>query len=146
MTGLLLISHGPFAKAALESSKVLLGDYGHVKAICFEVGESTNQLEADIQQAKQDLNADSYLVMVDVLGGTPFNVSSLQIAKDKCNVITGINMTALLEVLPLLETKSLEELSGIAVEAGKEGIVDVAQSLNKTDQTRKRGRRNVENR
>lgn len=140
MTGLILISHGPFAKAALETVKMLQGEPEHTKAIAFETGESIDKLNQDIDDAAEGLHADEILVMVDILGGSPFNASAMRIKEHKFNVLTGINVPSLLEILPVLETTGVDELSKIAVDAGKKGIIDVAERLKNKQKSRKKGK------
>ena len=48
--------------------------------------------------------------MVDLLGGTPYNASSMEMENSNINVITGLNMPMLLEAL-LFRDETLEKIS-----------------------------------
>ena len=144
MTGLVLISHGPFAEAALETVKMLQGEPDNVRTIRFEIGESAEQLKADIEKAVESMDVDAILAVVDILGGSPFNVSSLMIKEHKFNVITGLNIPALVEILPLLGDTDLDELSEIAVMAGQNGVIDVSKRLKSKNNRKRRDERNAQ--
>ncbi len=64
--------------------------------------------------------------MVDILGGTPYTAGAIKLENPNINVITGINMPMLLEILPH-RNEDLKVLSKIAAESGKNGIVDVKE-------------------
>ena len=66
--------------------------------------------------------------MVDLLGGTPYNASSIEIENSNINVITGLNMPMILEAL-LFRNETLENISSIVTEAGRSGIVNVKERL-----------------
>lgn len=127
MIGIILVSHGPYAEALYESIKMLYGEQDKIETINFKIGESIDDLKEDINRAKIRLQTDSVLIFVDILGGSPYNVSSLEI-DDKVNVITGFNMPMILEILSR-RNESLSTVSKIAKRAGKNGIVDVQEKL-----------------
>ena len=51
-------------------------------------------------------------------------------------MITGVNMPMLMEVISNLEGHSLEELKKIALESGKSGIVDFKEAIERREPER----------
>ncbi|HHV74594.1 MAG TPA: PTS sugar transporter subunit IIA [Thermoanaerobacterium sp.] len=127
MVGIILVSHGPYAEALYESLKMIYGEQEKVEAINFTIGESIDDLKKKINLAKKRLQTEEILIFVDIIGGSPYNVSSLEI-DDKVNVITGFNMPMILEILSK-RNERLSVVSDIAKNAGKNGIVDVHEKL-----------------
>lgn len=127
MVGIILVSHGPYAEALYESLKMIYGEQEKVEAINFTIGESIDDLKKKIDVAKKRLQTEEILIFVDIIGGSPYNVSSLEI-DDKVNVITGFNMPMILEILSR-RNERLSVVSDIAKNAGKNGIVDVHEKL-----------------
>ncbi|MGF7429632.1 PTS sugar transporter subunit IIA [Thermoanaerobacterium thermosaccharolyticum] len=127
MIGIILVSHGPYAEALYESIKMIYGEQDKIETINFKIGESIDDLKENIDRAKKRLQTDYVLIFVDILGGSPYNVSSLEI-DDKVNVITGFNMPMILEILSR-RNEPLSLVSKIAKRAGKNGIVDVQEKL-----------------
>jgi len=128
MVGIIAISHGPFSKALIKSVEMVYGKQDKVEAISLDPGESVETLKNRINEIIKEFQVDEVLVMVDLLGGTPYNASSLEIENSNINVITGLNMPMLLEILPF-RNETLEKISSIATEAGKNGIVNVKERL-----------------
>jgi len=128
MVGIIAISHGPFSKALIKSVEMVYGKQDKVEAISLDPGESVENLKNRINEIIKEFQVDEVLVMVDLLGGTPYNASSLEIENSNINVITGLNMPMLLEILPF-RNETLEKISSIATEAGKNGIVNVKERL-----------------
>ncbi|MGJ7045083.1 PTS sugar transporter subunit IIA [Thermoanaerobacterium thermosulfurigenes] len=127
MVGIILVSHGPYAEALYESLKMIYGEQEKVEAINFTIGESIDDLKKKINLAKKRLQTEEILIFADIIGGSPYNVSSLEI-DDKVNVITGFNMPMILEILSK-RNERLSVVSDIAKNAGKNGIVDVHEKL-----------------
>ncbi|KOF58169.1 MULTISPECIES: PTS sugar transporter subunit IIA [Clostridium] len=128
MIGIIAISHGPYAKSLIESVEMVYGKQEKVKAICLGQDESLESLQIKINDAVKSLGLEKILIIVDLLGGTPYNATSMQLNDPNINVITGLNMPMLLHVLPHIN-ESLEEVSKIAIESGKNGIVNVSEKF-----------------
>lgn len=133
MVGIIAISHGAYVKALINSIEMIYGKLDKIETICLEQTESVESLNKKIDIKIKELAVDEILILVDLLGGTPYNASSLWIKNPKINVVTGLNMPMLLEILPY-RNESLEKVSRLAEEAAKNGVVNVAErykTLNK---------------
>lgn len=133
MVGIIAISHGPFSKALIKSVEMVYGKQDKVEAISLDPGESMESLKNKINEIIKKFQVNEVLIMVDLLGGTPYNASSIEMENSNINVITGLNMPMILDTL-LYRNETLKKISSIATEAGKNGIVNVKErfdNLNK---------------
>lgn len=128
MIGIIAISHGPYAKSLIQSVEMVYGKQEKLQAICLGQDESLESLQIKINDAVRALNLEKILIIVDLLGGTPYNATSMQLSNPNINVITGLNMPMLLHILPH-RNKSLEEVSEIAIMSGKNGIINVSKKF-----------------
>lgn len=126
MVGILLVTHGPYATALIESVEMVYGKQEKIESVYLNQGESVEKLQDKINEAINTLNCEQVLIMVDILGGTPYTAGAIKLENPNINVITGINMPMLLEILPH-RNEDLKVLSKIAAESGKNGIVDVKE-------------------
>lgn len=126
MVGILLVTHGPYATALIESVEMVYGKQDKIESVYLSQGESVEKLQDKINEAINTLNCEQVLIMVDILGGTPYTAGAIKLENPNINVITGINMPMLLEILPH-RNEDLKVLSKIAAESGKNGIVDVKE-------------------
>ena len=76
-------------------------------------------------------SGDGVIIFADMFGGTPCN-QALQVVNDKIDLIVGMNLPVVMEVLSKREYSDLtaEEI----VETGKKGLVDAKQILYSTNE------------
>ncbi|WP_312093586.1 PTS sugar transporter subunit IIA [Niallia sp.] len=124
MIGILLLSHGNLSKQLLDSTAMISGKMERVLAVALEEGESPDVFGERVKQAVNELDdGKGVLVLVDLLGGTPYNQIGL-ISKE-CNVeiITGMNMPMLMHLSLEREANSdISALAQSALEFGRNGI------------------------
>lgn len=74
MVGIILASHGEFAKGILQSSEMIFGEQENVKAVTLMPSEGPDDFKAKLKEAIASFdNQDEVLFLVDLWGGTPFN-------------------------------------------------------------------------
>lgn len=135
MIGIIIASHGSYAKALISSIEMVCGKQEKLEAVCLDAGESIEGLNIKIKEAIKNLDVNEVLIFVDILGGTPYNAGSFELDNPNVNIVTGVNMSMILDILPHRD-ESLMILSKLASDAGKSGIVNVKekfQTLNKRD-------------
>lgn len=120
-TGIILASHGEFAKAALGSAEMIAGKQRDVYAVSLSVDKSLEDLEKEIEEIYKKLSSkcDVIVALCDIYGGSPFNAIS------RC-MLKGMNMVAytglsLPIVIDLLLSRELSE------EEVKEHIISTHQ-------------------
>lgn len=116
----------------MSAVRLVAGKPEQIREVNFEAGEGIGELKSHILQAISELESEDVLVMVDVMGGSPFNVASQLLVEGvgkNLKVVTGANLAAVLQAVFLRESVPFEELAAEAVQAGKEGLVDVTELL-----------------
>jgi PTS system mannose-specific IIA component len=125
---LILISHGRFAKALLESAEMIVGKSDNVSVFGLYQGESVENLKQELE--KEILaagNPEEVLVLTDMFFGSPFNIASSLMQKYKFRHITGFNMPTLIEILTNRAYMSCDELCKNVLE--RQTIIDVNKYL-----------------
>lgn len=135
MVGIIVASHGEYAEALIKSVEMVCGKKDKIEAICLNKGESIESLEKRIKAAIRRLEVEEVLIMVDLLGGTPYNASSIELDNPNVNIITGINMPMILEILPY-RNEGLGKVTEIATNGGKNGIVNVKEMYESVNRTK----------
>ncbi|MGQ4892850.1 MAG: PTS sugar transporter subunit IIA [Candidatus Njordarchaeia archaeon] len=132
MIGLVIITHHEMSKALIKVVRMLSGEIENVEAVSLIEGEGLEDLKEKAMKAIQKVdNGDGVLVLVDLFGGTTMNVSALIAAeRDDVEIVSGVNVPMLLSVaLERDDVEGVKELAKIALESGKEGIVDVRERI-----------------
>ncbi len=129
--GIIIVAHGDYADTLLRTAEFILGSLTDCTSIsidaAFEVSDTVSRLEDAASRLDQGAGV---IVLTDMFGGTPTNISLALLAKYNVEVITGVNLPMILKVFSS-RTKPLHELSKIAEDAGKNGIVAAASMLGK---------------
>ncbi|MEY8292815.1 PTS sugar transporter subunit IIA [Carnobacteriaceae bacterium 52-44] len=119
MYGIMIVSHGMYAKGIVEASEMIVGNYGAEYSGLFP-GSDLDYFEKEIRRKIENLKEKygDVIIFTDMMGGTPFNVvCSLM---EECDVLhfTGVNLPVLLEVVMARKSKNLEEIQ-IIIEKNK---------------------------
>ncbi|MBL4932777.1 mannose/fructose/sorbose PTS transporter subunit IIA [Clostridium paridis] len=126
MVGIILASHGEFAKGILQSGTMIFGEQENVKAITLMPSEGPDDLKAKMKEAIASFDKqDEVLFLVDLWGGTPFNQANslFEEHKDKWAIVAGLNLPMLIEAYGLrLSNESAHEIAASILTSAKEGI------------------------
>lgn len=111
MIAILVGSHGNYAKEALKSAEMVIGEQKNTAYFTLtEMMDLSMTIEV-AEVAYQSLDKETgTLILTDIVGGTPTNVATVLKKKGKnISLLAGFNMPLLLEAL-LNREQELEEL------------------------------------
>ena len=129
LVGIVLVSHGLLADGLKDAAEMILGPQERFLTIGMGHAADLDDLRSRIEAAVASVAGDSgALVLVDLMGGSPSNASGY-LAHSGTQVICGVNLPMLLEVLTQREGTTVQELTEIAMQAAKEGLVNLTQLL-----------------
>ncbi|MGX6978555.1 PTS sugar transporter subunit IIA [Vagococcus elongatus] len=126
MIGCVITGHGDFSLGMLDGLEMIAGSQAEIKAIPFleqsSLEEYENQLIASIESMQKECS--EIIIMTDLLGGTPFNISMLVKEKfEKVEVLSGTNLPVLLEFAgSRLGNSNIEEIIEKLIETGRAGV------------------------
>lgn len=126
MIGIVLVSHGELAKEMLKSAEMIMGPQENIITLALEPKDDPMELKESIKESVERVRGDGgAIVLVDLMGGSPSNAAAY-VAKEGVPVITGMNLSILLELIGM-RCKIADELIENIIEAGKEGIIDIRE-------------------
>jgi len=114
---------------------MILGPLNHIYTLAIMPGESPENFEEKLTERVANLEGQEILALVDLLGGTPYNIMSRQACTGKLECVTGVNLPMLLELLSSewYINGSAAAAAAYITEAGKDSIKNIAPLL-KPDQ------------
>lgn len=127
--GLVIITHNEAATALLKTTEMLCGIQPNIEAVNFYGDMDNLSLLEKCEKSIKNLNIeDGIIFLVDVFGGTPFNVSFMLSKKyENSYIISGVNIPMILEAydlreedIPLNEKVNLIKKAAIDVILGQE--------------------------
>lgn len=134
--GIILVSHGNFAKAALESAEMIAGKHENVLAYSLDASKSIDELESELVQGYAQLKADyeNVLVLCDIYGGTPFNaISRCKLKGLEMTAFTGLSLPLLIDLL-FADGLSLDELKQRIHDTHQQALNEIVVELAENDE------------
>lgn len=128
---ILVCTHGYASRRMVQTAEMIVGAQENVGYTNFTYGESPLDLKGKYQSEITELDCSKgLLIMVDLFGGTPFNVSAMLAHEDaNMEVITGVNIPMLVETFISRELVDLKALLVHAEHAGRNGITTFVRNI-----------------
>jgi len=123
--GVVLVTHTEYGLYLLKAAELILGPQENCFFVSVDVTKEVEKSLGEIKKGvKQSDQGDGVVVLTDMFGGTPTNLSLslLNLGEHRLEVITGVNLPMLLRVLGSRKLR-LEDLAKEAKAAGTQGIV-----------------------
>ena len=134
MVGFLLVSHGRIAESFLEVSLEIVGPVKGVQVVSLAEPIDEDKVMEDIRKARKEIDqGDGILILTDMFGGTPANLCFSLLEDPMVEVLTGMNLPMILQILSSRKEASLPELAGIAMRCGRENIYLAREILEQRD-------------
>jgi len=123
MVGLLIISHCDLGREFLKAAELILGKLDNTDSISITQTVTSEELLESISGKIEALDkGKGVLILTDMFGGTPSNLSLSFLKDQRVEVLTGVNLPMVIAVAQDRDTLSLTELGEKAQEAGKRSI------------------------
>ncbi|HDG97366.1 MAG: PTS sugar transporter [Deltaproteobacteria bacterium] len=130
MVGLLIISHCDLGRELLNAAELILGKLDNADTVCISSTAKSEELLSSISSKIKALDkGKGVLILTDMFGGTPSNLSLSFLQDDKVEVLTGVNLPMVIAVAQDREDLTLSELGKRAQEAGRRSIALASKLL-----------------
>ncbi len=132
MIGVLIVTHQELAEALLSVCDLIMGRQEGMAAVSLDPNQAP---EVAIQKIKQGLaqvnNGDGVIILTDMLGGTPSNLSLSFLQEGRVEVVTGVNLPMLMRLAHLREGLTLREVALALRQSGQQGITVASEVLHR---------------
>ncbi|QJB57658.1 PTS sugar transporter subunit IIA [Pseudodesulfovibrio sp. zrk46] len=129
--GVVIVTHGAFAKTILDAAETVLGPQEKCIAIGVDVNIGVDETMEAIRKAIRSVESGKGVVaLTDLFGGSPTTMSLSLMKSEKLEVITGVNLPMLVSTLQH-RSMNLDALADKAKSAGQQGIKVAGAMLRK---------------
>ena len=123
MIGLLIVTHSDLGKEFLNAAEFIVGRLEAAEAVSITQTADSEQIHKMIEEKVSLLDkGDGVLILTDMLGGTPSNISLSFLKEEMVEVLTGVNLPMVIAIAQARAEMSLSKLAEMAQEAGKTSI------------------------
>jgi PTS system mannose-specific IIA component len=132
--GVVIVTHSRLGEEFLRALALIVPDPPKFEAVAIEPGDSVDEMRGAIDAAltAADLGG-GVLVLTDMFGGTPSNISLSFLDDRRVEVVTGVNLPMLIKLGTLREEKSLEDLARYIKDYGQRNISMAREILPEED-------------
>ncbi|MCX8012600.1 MAG: PTS fructose transporter subunit IIA, partial [Desulfobacterota bacterium] len=94
MVGIVIVAHFDLAEKFLEiAEKILQRKLQNIATVPIELGKDINELKSEINKAIKKVDEkEGVLILTDMFGGTPCNISLAFLKEGAIEVLTGTNL------------------------------------------------------
>jgi PTS system mannose-specific IIA component len=133
MVGVVIAAHGRLAQELLQTTVFIVGTVEQMKALSIDPGKDVKELKSDIHKAIKEVDTgDGALVLSDMFGGTPANMTLAFLEESRVEVITGVNLPMLIKLCQCRDkNQTLSEVADVVVDYGRKSINQASAILRK---------------
>lgn len=124
MIGILIVTHPKLGEALIDTAEFILGSRPEaVKALSININENAEDLRRKITAGIKAVDGnEGVLIMTDMFGGTPSNLSYSLLDEGRIEVISGANLPLLIRAVNYRQKKALVDLVQDLEVFGKKSI------------------------
>jgi PTS system mannose-specific IIA component len=132
MIGILIVTHRELAEALINVWDLILGRSEGVQAVSLDPQDPPEVSRQKIQRGLAQINNGAgVIILTDMLGGTPSNLSLPFLKEGKVEVITGVNLPMLMKLSQVRQKGSLREAAQALKQSGQSGITVASEVLHR---------------
>lgn len=145
MIGILILTHGDLGVQFIETARLIgLNSEQYVLALSIDPTVTPDLLREKVEQSIKNVDGgDGVLILTDLFGGTPTNISLSFLKDGLVEVVTGLNLPMIIKAINCRGEHDLYSLAKLASEAGKENIFLAGEVLRQRLARRNGGKGNL---
>ena len=128
--GGVIVSHGRVANELLSAAETVVGEMDHIAAVSIGWHDDVELAKDEIARAiKKVSDGAGVLLLTDMFGGTPTNISAMFLKEDEIEIVTGVNLPMIVKLASQNRETTLDEMAKQVEEQGKESIYRTQELL-----------------
>ena len=126
MIGIVVVTHGRVAEELVNAARTIHGELPGIAGVSIGWGDDPGASHEAIKAALAQVGGGDALILTDMFGGTPTNLS-LPFLSEKVEIVTGVSLPMIIKAAGLREG-ALVEVARAVREQGK-GAIFVASEI-----------------
>ncbi len=121
--GGVIVSHGQLATELLKAAEQVVGELDHITSVSMGWNDDVEAAKKEIKEAIEKVSkGNGVLLLTDMFGGTPTNISAMFIKENEIEVLTGVNLPMVIKLASQNKEYELTELAEAVEAQGKRSI------------------------
>lgn len=121
--GGVIVSHGQVANELLAAAETVVGNLSHIAAVSIGWHDDVELAKNEISRAiKKVSSGNGVLLLTDMFGGTPTNISAMFLKENEVEIVTGVNLPMVIKLASQNNQTTLGEMAKDVEVQGKQSI------------------------
>ena len=123
MIGVVVVAHFNLAREMVAATELIVGKQQQFTYVDIFPDEDVEKTKGRVVAALKNVNSGKgAIILTDMFGGTPSNISLSFLEAGKVEVVTGVNLPMLIKLVTYRQDKVLTELAEFISNYGKKNI------------------------
>lgn len=124
MIGIVIVTHCQLGEALIEAAEFIIGERpGSLESVSIDLSENAEKLRNKISKGiKKVEGQEGVLILTDMFGGTPSNLSYSFLEEGRIEVLSGVNLPILIQAANMRKKMKLDQLASELESFGKKSI------------------------
>ena len=123
MVGVLVVTHSRLAQEFIATTELIVGEMENCIGLSLDPDLPVDDLRRQMAKAIDEVNdGDGVVMLTDMFGGTPSNLSLSFLNQKGIEVVTGVNLPMLIKLAHARKDMKVAELAQMAKDYGRRSI------------------------
>lgn len=122
MINIVVVSHGNLSEQLIKSSEMIAGEAENLFALTLQPGDKPEDFMQKVDDTMEKIGDEETLILIDILSGTPYNITARQVLKDNVECVTGANLPMLIEAILSRDGMTVSELAENITSVGADSV------------------------
>ncbi|HME41894.1 MAG TPA: PTS sugar transporter subunit IIA [Syntrophorhabdales bacterium] len=123
MIGVVVVAHFKLAQEMVAATELIVGKQEQFTYVDIFPDEDVEKIKNTVVAALKNVNSgEGAIILTDMFGGTPSNISLSFLEAGKVEVVSGVNLPMLIKLVTYRSGKALAELTEFISNYGKKNI------------------------
>ena len=124
MIGIVIVTHCQLGEALIGAAEFIIGSRpASLESVSIDLNENAEKLRNKISQGIKNVKGhDGVLILTDMFGGTPSNLSYSFLEEGRIEVLSGVNLPILIQAASMRKKMKLDEFVSNLESFGKKSI------------------------
>jgi PTS system mannose-specific IIA component len=124
MIGIVIVTHCHLGEALIGAAEFIIGSRpASLESVSIDLNENAEKLRNKISQGIKNVEGqEGVLILTDMFGGTPSNLSYSFLEEGRIEVLSGVNLPILIQAASVREKLKLDDLAANLESFGKKSI------------------------
>jgi len=125
MIGVVIFTHAQMGTSLLDAVRMIIGPVAGAAAVAVRREAGIEEMRHELTKALTEVGADVHgaIIMTDMMGGSPSNISTGFLAPGRIEIISGVNLPMLLKFFSSRANLPVAGLALVLRDYGQQGIV-----------------------